>query len=111
MSSRGGDLLKGFVAGSLFGLALGVLFAPKSGKELREELKTEGDELLDKAKVELDKLKNELGELQRKMGKTFGRGKGMDATTEEKAFEAELNSLDEEEKAEPVKKGGAKKQA
>jgi gas vesicle protein len=97
MSSNGGDLLKGFVAGSLVGLVAGLLFAPKSGKELREDIKNESDDLLNKAKVELDKLKDDLNDLQTKFGRKFGKGKYEQPSSEEKAFEAELNSTDEEE--------------
>ena len=44
----------GFLFGALVGAGLGVLFAPKSGKETRQELKEKMDELVKKVK-ELDK--------------------------------------------------------
>ena len=44
---------KGFLTGLAVGAGLGVLFAPKSGKETREDLKKKAKELVDKAK-ELD---------------------------------------------------------
>ena len=47
MSKKG---LGKFVAGVGVGAALGVLFAPKSGKETREDLKKAFDDLLEKAK-------------------------------------------------------------
>lgn len=39
-----------FVLGAAVGAALGVLFAPKSGKENRKALKKKADELIEKAK-------------------------------------------------------------
>ena len=47
MSKKG---LGKFVAGVGIGATLGVLFAPKSGKETREDLKKAFDELIEKAK-------------------------------------------------------------
>jgi len=35
MSEKNGDLLRGLFIGGLIGMALGILFAPKSGKETR----------------------------------------------------------------------------
>ncbi|MGA9110865.1 MAG: YtxH domain-containing protein [Smithella sp.] len=61
MSERNSDLLKGLFVGGLIGMVLGVLFAPKSGKETREDITREADELLVKAKEEygkaIDKIK------------------------------------------------------
>lgn len=42
-----------FVLGALIGAGIGLLFAPKSGKETRKELKEKAEELIEKAK-ELD---------------------------------------------------------
>lgn len=50
MSRKG---LKGFIAGLAVGAGLGILFAPKSGKETREDLKNMAIDLINKAK-ELD---------------------------------------------------------
>jgi gas vesicle protein len=50
-SSRNvGLLVAGFALGALAGTVLGLLFAPKSGKELREEIKEKSGEYYDKAK-------------------------------------------------------------
>ncbi len=38
MSENNGDLLTGFIIGGVIGFALGILFAPKSGKEMREDI-------------------------------------------------------------------------
>lgn len=46
--------MKHFALGALVGAGLGILFAPRSGKDTRESLKKKMNELLEKAK-ELDK--------------------------------------------------------
>ena len=56
MSERNNDLLKGLFVGGLIGVALGILFAPKSGKEMREDITRKADELLVKAKEEYGKV-------------------------------------------------------
>lgn len=44
-----------FIAGAAIGVGLGVLFAPKSGKETRKELKDKFDELVKKIKeIDMD---------------------------------------------------------
>lgn len=55
MNENNGDLLKGVFIGGLIGVALGILFAPKSGKETREELARKADDLLIKTKEEYEK--------------------------------------------------------
>jgi len=75
-----GDMFKGFLLGGLIGMAVGVLFAPKSGKDLREDLMDESDDLIGKAKID--------------RGKNVFEQAG---SSEEQDFEDELNSMDEEE--------------
>lgn len=49
-----------FVLGAGIGAGLALLFAPKKGSELREDLKKKLDELLDKAKdVDLEEISSE----------------------------------------------------
>lgn len=55
MTEKNGDLLKGLFIGGLIGMALGILFAPKSGKETREDLSRKANEMLAKAKEEYEK--------------------------------------------------------
>lgn len=50
------DLLLGFVVGGLIGFAMGILFAPKSGKETREDI-------VRKAKEGYDKVAEKAGEV------------------------------------------------
>lgn len=50
MSENRSDLLKGLFIGGVVGVVLGILFAPKSGKETREDLIRKTDEFLEHAK-------------------------------------------------------------
>jgi gas vesicle protein len=50
MSENNRDLLAGLLIGGLIGTALGVLYAPKSGKETRDEITGKAKELLGRAK-------------------------------------------------------------
>jgi gas vesicle protein len=45
-----GSFLKGFVTGGLLGTLAGIFFAPKSGKQLRSDIKEKGDDVLKDAK-------------------------------------------------------------
>jgi gas vesicle protein len=54
MSERGSDLLTGFVIGGLLGLVAGILIAPKSGRETRQDLRSTAEELLRKAREEYE---------------------------------------------------------
>jgi len=44
------DFIKGFVLGALGGLLLGILYAPKSGSETREDIRKSTADLFDKTK-------------------------------------------------------------
>ena len=56
MSEKGGDFLKGLLIGGIAGAILGILYAPKSGEETREEIARKAEELLAKAKVDYEKV-------------------------------------------------------
>ena len=55
MAERDWELVKGFVIGGLIGAALGILFAPKSGRETRQDIADKADELMAKARDEYEK--------------------------------------------------------
>lgn len=50
MSDKNGDLFKGLLIGGLIGIVCGILFAPKSGKETRDDLKNKSGELFIKSR-------------------------------------------------------------
>lgn len=52
--SNSRDFLKGLIIGGLIGAAAGILFAPKSGKETREDISRKTQDLLSRAKEEYE---------------------------------------------------------
>ena len=54
MSDRGMDFVKGLIIGGAFGAVLGILYAPKSGKETREDIARKTEDLLVKAREEYE---------------------------------------------------------
>ena len=50
------DCMKGLIIGGLIGAALGILYAPKSGKETREEISHSAEELLKKTKAQYEEI-------------------------------------------------------
>ena len=86
MSENNKDLLVGLFIGGLIGAAMGVLFAPKSGKETREDIVNKANELFDKAKAEYEKgVERSKAAYEAAVNKMIGMGKSL----EEKAEEAE----------------------
>jgi len=55
MSENNGDLMKGFIIGGLVGAVLGILFAPKSGRETREDIARKTEDVLERARGEYEK--------------------------------------------------------
>ncbi|MFZ1980663.1 MAG: YtxH domain-containing protein, partial [Smithella sp.] len=76
----------GFFVGGLIGMALGILFAPKSGKETREDITREADELLVKAKEEYGKA---IEKIKTAHDTSVNKLKNLGTTVEEKAVEVE----------------------
>ncbi|MDX9821514.1 MAG: YtxH domain-containing protein [Syntrophales bacterium] len=57
------DCIKGFLIGSLIGAALGILYAPRSGRETREEIGRTTHDLLEKAKTQYEEKRRKIEEL------------------------------------------------
>lgn len=55
--SNGGNVLVGVLAGAAIGVVTGVLIAPASGKETRENLSKQSEELLSNVKDLINKEK------------------------------------------------------
>jgi len=78
--------MKGLLIGGLIGVAVGVLYAPKSGKETREDITRKTEELMDKAKEEYERAvqaskrayeaaREKVEEAEEKAGELAGKGK------------------------------------
>jgi gas vesicle protein len=86
MSEKNGDLLRGLFIGGLIGMALGILFAPKSGKETRGDITRRADELLARAKEEYEKAVEKNKAAYKASVKDF---KDLETSTKEKMIDAE----------------------
>ena len=57
------DLMKGLIIGGVAGLALGILYAPKSGKETRRQITDSTEELLNKARIQYEDARKKIAEI------------------------------------------------
>lgn len=69
-------LALGAVFGAIVGVIAGILFAPKSGKETRKDIRVATEKTIDKVKAEAEKLHGELSELLDKMESKVKEVKG-----------------------------------
>jgi len=86
MSERSSDLLKGLIIGGFIGVVLGVLYAPKSGKETREDIARTTEDLLSKGKEEYEKA---VERSKSSYEAAVKRLKGLDISAKEKLEEIE----------------------
>lgn len=59
------DLCKGLIIGGLIGAGLGILYAPKSGKELREDIGDAAEELYGKTREQYNQARKTIEEVTR----------------------------------------------
>ncbi len=99
MASDNGSFFSGLLIGGAIGAIAGVLFAPKSGRDLRDGIMTDNEDIINKAKSELDKMRSELGDLKDKLSKNVDRKKTATKpaeTEEERDYEESLTSMEED---------------
>jgi len=74
-SEKMGATIFSFLAGAAIGAGLGLLLAPKSGQETREQIKGLANDAMDKTKGYVDKGKECARTIQGKAQDMMGRGK------------------------------------
>ena len=84
--SKSDDFIVGLIVGGLLGAVIGILYAPKPGKETREEIGKKADEMLAKAKEEYDIA---VAKSRKVYEATVARLKTLEETAKEKAEEVE----------------------
>ena len=67
------DSVKGFIIGGGIGTVLGMLYAPKSGKEVRKEIRNASEELLKKSKEQYEQASKKIEELVDRKKELFCR--------------------------------------
>jgi gas vesicle protein len=65
------DLIKGVVVGGLIGAGVGILYAPKSGKETREQIRHGARDVLEKAKLQYEEAVGKLETLKTQNAEMF----------------------------------------
>jgi gas vesicle protein len=71
-SNEGGSFVMGLLTGTVLGVGLGMLFAPKAGSELREQLSEQADALANQAQDGYRKATQNAGQWAEKGKETAG---------------------------------------
>lgn len=75
-NGKTGAVITSFLLGGIIGAALGVLLAPRSGKETREQLNEWFDETVAKNKERMEKLGDELKNRKDQIAHAFSKKEG-----------------------------------
>ena len=86
MSNQIEGFIKGIILGGVIGAAIGILYAPKSGRKTREDIGRKAEELLTKAKKEYEATLKKSGKAYESAVKEL---KHLESSTKEKVGEME----------------------
>lgn len=84
--NRGMEFLRGFIIGGAIGTVLALLYAPKSGRETREDLRGRMDDMYEKAR---DEYEVSLDRARQSYESTLTRLKDLEMDAKNKAAEVE----------------------
>ena len=86
------DCIKGLLVGGLLGAVVGILYAPKSGKATRDDIRDSAEELLEKAKRQYEEAYRKIEELaHREKESIIGKKERL-----QKALEAGVEAFNQE---------------
>ena len=86
MSNQIEGFVKGIILGGLVGAAIGILYAPQSGRKTRRDINNKAEELLSKAKEEYETALKKSGKAYESAVKQL---KQMESSTKEKIEDME----------------------
>jgi gas vesicle protein len=92
MAERADSFFKGLLLGGAIGAVVGMLFAPKTGRELRQDISDETNKLVDKLKADLENARETFEE---------GKQKIMEKLNEETMTEPSATQTDIDTRQEP----------
>lgn len=103
----GGSFVAGAVTGALIGAAAGLLLAPKSGKELQEQVKAKTSDSSEKVNTSIEQAKVKADELKMKREE---KKEEKELKKQEKAIEKEVKQQEKAEEKEEKKEEKAQKE-